>query len=216
MAVFSGSQDQNLNTSHEKTRQRRHGMMGDDRGRAMEFRQKGLTEGRRDAGPPPPWPSRPRPPPSRASRRLCTPSRPSSVARRCGCSSPTGSPAAFWSCPLDGGELRHGGSHASDTASSKRRRRRRGHLTERVQRRVRLFVHLRRRGTRVGGGRVALPDGEWLQPALERVRVGWGGRRLDFHYCCVWTDLIEYSRDAAAGGETFRRKDILARAKLID
>jgi hypothetical protein len=56
--------------------------------------------------------------------------------------------------------LRHGGSHASDTASSKRRRRRRGHLTERVQRRVRLFVHLRRRGPRVGGGRVALPDGE--------------------------------------------------------
>lgn len=110
--------------------------------RAMDLREKQLTEGRRDAGTRPPWASRPPPPLSRASRRLCTPSLASSALR----SSRTGTPAAFLgSCPLDDGELRHGGSHASHTASNKGRRRRRGHLTEHVPRRAMLFVSLRSR-----------------------------------------------------------------------
>ena len=54
---------------------------------------------------------------------------PLSAARRCGRSSRNGTPAAFLGvgvAPLHSGELRHGGSRASDTASNKGRRRRPG------------------------------------------------------------------------------------------
>jgi hypothetical protein len=168
----------------------------------MELREKQLTEGRRDAGTRPPWASRPRPPPppSRASRRLCTPSLASSALR----SSRTGTPAAFLgSCPLDDGELRHGGSHASHTASNKGRRRRRGYLTEHVPRRVMLFVSLRSRDS---------ARWHWQGPRGQHA-AGVGasvgtGRRLEFPRR-RWKDLVEGS---SGGGETFRRKGMLHRA----
>ena len=140
----------NRNTSHE--RHSNDTMIRWDMGnreRVMKFREKRLTEGHRDA-------RRAMAEPSSSSSlwRFTPPVHPIplSAARCCGCSSPTGTPAAvLGSCPLDSGELNHSGSHASDTASNKGHRRRRGHLTEHVPHRVMLFVRLCSRGTALAG-----------------------------------------------------------------
>ena len=130
----------------------------------MEFREKRLTEGHRDARRAMAEPSS-----SSSLSRFTPPVHPIplSAARSCGCSSPTGTPAAvLGSCPLDSGELKHSGSHASDTASNKGHRRRRGHLTEHVPHRVMLFVRLRSRGTALAGSRDDLEGGcsrRWME-----------------------------------------------------